>query len=446
MIGGHKLLTVDTLACRIEDLAGACQHVAPEVRWLYSQRPEVLRALAEGARPVQGPWTRRAHRLIAFADRIGLARSVIGFSILAILFRFFLIQFTTGKAGIDGPLLFIGLGALRDEQLIDEFERTHGVKAMVIDERDVRAFARRIRVPMRALISEWKQVLKKIAPHLGASRLAGCPVVLCRIAALTSGPRYIYCRAWMRRFLAQGGKCPVAVSAASEVAHAVTTVARNVVYYPHGFQRRSLVFPEFGEIVVSNRVEGDHFATRLPRAKITIVSGTKQRIATRRVAAIAGDYWAENDFDTCRSFFGWAREIDLPVIVRPHPADKSGYWHRWRGEKGVEFDERAISFDDFLEETRPRFLVTWSSTTILDALLRGVVPMTVAGESLEWADFVFPFREIALRWPECRADAESLVDNPEACRRFVAEKLELAVCAAQDREPAAAPTPTKAFA
>jgi hypothetical protein len=124
-----------------------------------------------------------------------------------------------------------------------------------------------------------------------------------------------------------------------------------------------------------------------------------------------------------RPIVEWARDNGMLVVVRKHPADETGYWDRWRGIEGVEIREASGSFTAFLDEVRPRFLACWYSTALFDALLRGIVPITVMPEDGQALDIVFPFRQIALCWPENAKRAQVLLNDAGARKAFVADKI-----------------------
>jgi hypothetical protein len=142
---------------------------------------------------------------------------------------------------------------------------------------------------------------------------------------------------------------------------------------------------------------------------------------------IAGDYWHETDFEACRPFIDWARAAAIPVVVRPHPRDVTGYWNRWRAVEGVTFDETPCDIDSFLQRHRPRFLVSWTSTTLFDAVMRGVVPITLTKDPDDAADYIVPLERIALEWPERADEVAALIDDPAACAAFtLARRKDLA--------------------
>src|SRR5262249_53652620 len=174
---------------------------------------------------------------------------------------------------------------------------------------------------------------------------------------------------------------PIVFSAASVVSYAAISVGLRGAYHLHGFQRQSLVYPDFEEVRCFTAVEAEHIAHRLPHARVTTDSEVCTPITSERVVAIAGCYGQTMGFDDCASFIAMAKEKAIPVIVRPHPLDGSGFFERWRWDDKVSFCDTSDSFDTFLETHRPRMVLSWFSTALFDALRRGIVPAIVETEA-----------------------------------------------------------------
>ena len=181
------------------------------------------------------------------------------------------------------------------------------------------------------------------------------------------------------------------------------------------------MYPDFAEVRSFNRFEAEHFHARLPKSKVVIHPDPVEFVETQRLVAISGIYGETNDFELCRSLIEWARRCELPVVIRPHPQDFSGYWKQWADVAGIDFMEERCDFDTFLEKVRPRFLVSWFSTTIFDALKRGCVPVALTQQA-EAGDVVFPFLHVALRWPDDQDIIERLLDDRQACADLATQK------------------------
>jgi hypothetical protein len=88
------------------------------------------------------------------------------------------------------------------------------------------------------------------------------------------------------------------------------------------------------------------------------------------------------------------------VRVRPHPREDRSFWTNEVDPSLVDFEGGDASFHDALRRLRPRIVVSWYSTALADALMCGIVPVTVSDETTPAvADMVYPLLDRALRWP-----------------------------------------------
>jgi hypothetical protein len=406
----------------IEQLAASLQRLPMEVRWLYAQS-SVVQAAGVRESPERGPRSRIADRVLTSASYFGLTRMVVAVANVCFLLMTYLKQILTPCLPKDG-VLFVGIMALREPELVRLFKAMQGKPVVHLDERDLSDFFRQGHVSLPALFREMRCVWSEVRGRTHTSSPGGTvkDIYLLSFFAM-NGHRFAYFRAWFRRYLSQPGKVrTVAWTTASYVAFAAIAVGVEVIHMVHGFQRHSLVYPDFTKSICFDVFTAEHIRRRLPRCAVRVIAEPMQRLISRRVAAIAGVYGAPDRFDLIRPYIDWALRNDLPVIVRKHPADASDYWEQWRGIAGIKIDNGEGGFIQFLDRHRPRFLASWFSTALYDAILKGVVPVTVTPESHEAAvDTVFPFRELSLCWPEHERIAQNLLDNDNLRAEFLAE-------------------------
>jgi hypothetical protein len=333
-------------------------------------------------------------------------------------------QRLTRRVGEAAGPLFIGMNTLRERELVRQFEAIQARGTLQLDERYRTDFFRRAHVPLSALLRETRIVWGEVGAHLDLSRPSeGLNKIYLLTFFLMHGHGFIYLRAWLRRYLSQpSASCTIACTSASYAAFAPAAVGAETMHMEHGFQRHSLVYPDFARSICFNGFDAEHIQRRLPRCVVTVAAQPAKQLPTRRVVAIAGIYGESDGFGLIRPFIDWASRNDLPVFVRKHPADTSDYWEQWRGISGIEMCDGRGSFLEFLERFRPRMLASWFSTALYDALLNGVVPITVTPEGHEAAlDTVFPFRELFLCWPEHKEVAQNLLDDDRHRAEFLAD-------------------------
>lgn len=386
---------------------------------MYSQQ-DAIAAVARGTTVALGPRTAFVTRLVKVAGIIGLETVAAKLASLALLAGLYWRQFRIPVVEGGGPL-FIGIDALREPDLVRQFGAMMGTSPTVIDQRQSGALASLYRPGWRELWRAWCEAADPLIACLANSPVGG---VISRSHVLAYMVRrlhhYAQGLAVFRGLKATKGAATIAFSSADLPAYAAARAGIETVYFQHGFLRRSLVFPDFTRVIAFNVAEAEHIRSRLPAAAVTVPKPTIRPLKVERRLAVVGDYG--DKLDRSCGLIEFCRTAGIDVVVRPHPADHSGYWNRWKGIRGVSIDPDG-SFDDFLERHRPCIMATWYSTTISDALLRGVVPVTLEAEQ---SDVVFPVAEVALAWPKNRERIQIMLGDPAARHEHLARVFAVA--------------------
>ena len=354
-----------------------------------------------------GVQTARIAWLLKWARKVGLDLAAAKFASLVLLAAIRCRQSRT-PANAGQRHFFVGIGALKEAELVPQFEAMAGGRATVIDQRFSGALAAIYPPGTLELLRSWRDAARPVFAALAAESAGP----LDRSAVLTYVVRrlhhYAHFLAVFRGLNASAPANTVAFSSADLPAFAAVRAGITAIYFPHGFCARSLVFPDFQRVVAFNAPEAKHLQSRLAAASVSVSAPAIRPLRLERRLAVVGDYG--DKLDRSRDLIEFARASGIDVVVRPHPADRSGYWSRWEGVRGVRIDRHG-TFEDFLERHRPCIMATWYSTTIYDALLRGVVPVT-----FEWdqPDIVFPFADVALAWPADKERIQAVLDDRES--------------------------------
>jgi hypothetical protein len=407
----------------IEKLAGRLQLLPASVRWLYAQ-DNVVQAAALRFVPQRGRWSRVADSMVAFCLPIGLAKVISAIVNLVLLGWIYARQSLVQSAPVKGAL-FVGIGALREPELVYHFKEMQRMAVIQLDERGLTDFFRQAHVPFFALVREMRSVWSEVWKFFDASEsLKGLENIYLISFLLMRGHRFAYLRAWLRHYLSQPGASPTAAwTCASYLSYAPVAIGMETIHMEHGFQRHSLVYPDFAQSICFNSFDAAQLTRRLPSCDVRVVVERARQLTTRRAVAVAAILGDPDSSDLIRPFLQWAVRNDVPAIIRKHPMDTSDYWNRWRGVVGIEITDGEGSFIEFLDRFRPRLLASWYSTALYDAIVKGVVPITVIPESHEAAlDTVFPFRDLSLRWPEHEQLALCLLDDDNLRAEFLADR------------------------
>jgi len=139
-------------------------------------------------------------KLIVSASFVGLTGALIVGVNLVLLLAMYLAQFGTRVRNGSSPLLFVGIGALREPELISHFEATNGRKAERLNEFEMRSFFALLHVDLLFLLRELIAVWREVRAGLDRSRSGeGLDYRTCAAYIAMRGASYAYLRAWFRR-------------------------------------------------------------------------------------------------------------------------------------------------------------------------------------------------------------------------------------------------------
>jgi len=130
---------------------------------------------------------------------------------------------------------------------------------------------------------------------------------------------------------------------------------------------------------------------------------------------VASIYCHEDYFGKIVPFLHWAATTGRRVISRPHPREDPTAWQRPEVRGLAELQSSQDSFIEHLARLRPRVVVSWFSTALVDALRVGVIPVTICGDDdPNVANMVYPLFRRSLRWPKDTALIEHILSDNDA--------------------------------
>jgi hypothetical protein len=321
---------------------------------------------------------------------------------------------------------FVGINALREPELVSQFEAMSGKSASVIDQRFSGALASIYRPSTAELLRSWRDAAQPVFAALADDRRIGLPERLPVLGYVVRQlHHYAHFLAVFRGLNTSQPQASVAFSTGDLPAYAALRAGIDAIHFPHGFLHWSNILPDFPRVVAFNTPDAEHEQSRLPAASVSLPPPTIRPLRPIRCLAVVGDYG--DKLARSRELIKFCRGSGIDVVVRPHPADRSGYWNGLEGVSGVRID-RGGTFDEFLERYRPAVMATWYSTTIYDAIVRGVMPVTLEADQ---PDIVFPFSQVALRWPEQREQIQTVLTSERARYGALIKSLKVAVGAQQ---------------
>jgi hypothetical protein len=179
-------------------------------------------------------------------------------------------------------------------------------------------------------------------------------------------------------------------------------------FLQHGLLSRSLLFPCFEKIDALTADESDYLSQLLPNSRIS--TDTIERPAKKpkhTVLIVARWRHDAEDIQATQLFSTWAKNHDLRLIVRLHPASDSDFWIE--NFPDMEIVSQDLSIEAILRQFLPKFVISWYSTVLAESLLMGLIPVTFAGENTRGMhDLVYPLYHRTLHWPEDRSKLKKI--------------------------------------
>jgi hypothetical protein len=188
---------------------------------------------------------------------------------------------------------------------------------------------------------------------------------------------------------------------------------RNVEFRQHGCLRRSDLMPRFPLLQVLTEEERDYLSKQLPGSTFRLVQPGKVIEEHNRLLLIASIYDTDelhkaDELQKLKEIFSWAESQGVAVRIRPHPCEAPVFWRQHFPDAVI--DAADASFEDALTRLRPLFVLSWFSTALIDALLRGVVPISVSSASCQHVqDMIISLHRYCLEWPQQKGILDSIV-------------------------------------
>lgn len=156
---------------------------------------------------------------------------------------------------------------------------------------------------------------------------------------------------------------------------------------------------------------------RLPDAVVTVAHDPQVDQVVEHAATIlfvspyeSGPFSKHDYKHVILSIQTWTQEHDLRLIVRPHPSEGAAFWQSQFPE--IPIDTSVGGLNGAISQHGPLLIVGWWSTSLLDALKAGVLPVLImSGSEAALEDMAFPLAEVALNWPRDENLIHELTSN-----------------------------------
>lgn len=314
---------------------------------------------------------------------------------------------------------FVGFGAGPEEQLFASYCAEKSAPVARIDQVRIESMRQWHKVGV-------KQAIASLVRSLGTLRqaIASLPkeCLPWRDDFLTfAGMRlgyFSFASAWFAQLKANAPNVmEVCFLAADTAAFAAVNAGLPTRYLQHGLSRHSLILPNFDRVDALTCDEVHHFQKRLPKADTRLVRPSMPPVAPQRppcvlVASVYGDH---DELQRILPFLEFASQIGLSIHVRPHPREDHKFWKSVPLPCTLTLEEHDATFDETLDRLRPALVVSWFSTALVDALHRGVIPVSVSSRNDQnIQDMVYPLFRHCLHWPGDRNLLKEIVADQSA--------------------------------
>ncbi len=226
---------------------------------------------------------------------------------------------------------------------------------------------------------------------------------------------YSYVSAWFSELKASTPELvEVCFTVGDTAAFAAVNADLPTRHLQHGLIRHSLVLPAFDRVDALTHDEVLHFRKRLPSASVHLARSTMPLLTPVKpyCVLVASVYGPHEDLGRVLPFLEYVSKRGLAIYVRPHPREDRSFWHERNLPFSVSLDDSDASFEAAMERLRPSLVVSWFSTTLADALYRGLIPVSVsARDDANIQDLVYPLFRHCLHWPSDQNELEALISS-----------------------------------
>ena len=406
-----KKYNQDSVQLQLQQLHFKC-------RWAVADS-SLLRAIARGEEVQRGKAGRRLERLVRIFTRLKapyLLLFAVGFFELT---RLLLRQLNTAEPRLPASTehspapypayFFVGFGAGAEEYLFDRY---------CVDSRVPVA---RIKQTEPESMMAWH----RISPIAGISALF-TSLALAR-QAMNSLPEA--CLPWKADFLTFVGmrlgsfsyysawfadlkeKAPymeeVCFVSPDTSAFAAVNAMLQTRFLQHGLLAHSLIFPEFDSVDAITADEASHLRYRLPRALVNLDAFPTVSIVTRNpeCVLVTSIYGSNEEMLKVVPLLEFLVGKGLNIHVRPHPREDPEFWLSSIFSFDIVIEDSNEPFDAAIERLRPSLVVSWFSTTLMEALCSSTIPVSVSFlDDKNLVDTVYPIFARCLQWPSNHED------------------------------------------
>ena len=371
---------------RLVDLV---QKLPQEYRWVFNEKTTLMAVYLEKP-TVRNRKMAILKSLIKYSKMFGIEWQLIYIVGLLVMIKMLVAQlFVTNKKGKisqDYPAaFFVGFNVVKNDQIyLDYCRKTSGAVGK-LDQFNVGSFSRWY--PVNFQIGMYflgysttlaKKAIAAMPPELADRREDFLTHIASKIAD------YAYMRSWfhMVRRIHPSLK-EIAFSCQNTASFAAVDEGIHTNYYSHGVLSHAELLPDFNEVTVISNAEMEFVKRRLFNSSVATYINKIDKLEPsqmlREVLICSYPSSGNKHMSNIITFLDFARAESIKVRVRLHPSENDNvFWHKYQEAGLVSIEACDISFSDALVRLKPRLVLSWGSTTLIDALDNGVIPINAS--------------------------------------------------------------------
>ena len=312
--------------------------------------------------------------------------------------------------------IFVGFGAGPEEYMWDRFKKESSILSIRLDQTNPSTFGSIYRPKIIDLLKKVWYEAKTAFEVIMNTELE--PVRTLRVEYIINATlrlaQYAFFFQWWKG-VNTDIKDLVFISPDIPAFACIDAGVSTVRFWQHGLLRKSLIFPPFTSLMLLTNAEIKYYTKLLPVCDIVLDKRTLRVVNHTRTILFTSIY-ESSDFKKIRyleilkSLSEWALQKKMQIVIRKHPCETDSFWED--NFPDIKILSLKESLDNSLLRLKPMLLITWFSTTLIDALRCNVVPVSInsMNESVV-QDLIVNLREHCLLWSENRDEIDQLVSG-----------------------------------
>ncbi len=379
-----------------------------------------------------GPRGRRLRNLFVVADALGSSRALVLLSAGVTATKlWWKVKRRIVKGATQAPAcrVLVGFGANAEEQIWLRYRSEGGAPAIRMNSVTLDGMSV---LGCPAWHSVMAQVLRAARGYVRALARGIPEISKNRVDLLThTGMRlgqYAFHRTfWEMRAVQEVGE--VAFLALDTPPFACADAGRTTRLLQHGLLARTIVPPSFDRIDALTPEEASYLRQLLPSSDVRVVLKPTpwggERLRTMLIVSIDT---APFRVETARAIIAWGQRQGISAVIRLKPGSGRDTVNHWCEQfPGVLVEASDEAFETSLARQPPMFVVSWHSTALAEALMRGCLPVSVSDPESDphILTMVYPLQRHALFWPR-DADRMAAAAGSTLTYRAIVDELRAA--------------------